>query len=30
MQWAPRQQLSSFDFVEGDVQFLQGISSGLY
>jgi 8-oxo-dGTP diphosphatase len=30
MRWEPRQSLSGFDFVEGDVQFLRGISSGLY
>ena len=30
MQWAPRQELDSFDFVEGDVRFLKGISAGLY
>ncbi|HUB79103.1 MAG TPA: (deoxy)nucleoside triphosphate pyrophosphohydrolase [Bryobacteraceae bacterium] len=30
MQWTPRQELGRFDFVEGDVKFLAGISSGLY
>jgi 8-oxo-dGTP diphosphatase len=30
MQWTPRQDLGKFDFVEGDVQFLAGISKGLY
>lgn len=30
MQWTPRQNLGSFDFVEGDLQFLRGIASGLY
>jgi len=30
MQWTPRQDLGKFDFVEGDVKFLAGISSGLY
>jgi len=30
MRWEPRQGLAGFDFVEGDIQFLRGISSGLY
>jgi 8-oxo-dGTP diphosphatase len=30
MRWEPRQSLAGFDFVEGDLQFLRGISSGLY
>jgi 8-oxo-dGTP diphosphatase len=30
MHWEPRQYLPSFDFVEGDIEFLRGISSGLY
>jgi len=30
MQWTPRQDLAAFDFVEGDLQFLRGIATGLY
>jgi 8-oxo-dGTP diphosphatase len=30
MRWESRQDLAGFDFVEGDVEFLRGISSGLY
>jgi 8-oxo-dGTP diphosphatase len=30
MRWEPRQYLGGFDFVEGDIEFLRGISSGLY
>jgi len=30
MRWTPRQQLSAFDFVEGDVEFLRSFSSGAY
>lgn len=30
MRWETRQSLAGFDFVEGDIQFLRGISSGLY
>ena len=30
MRWAPRQSLTGFDFVEGDMEFLRGISSGRY
>ena len=30
MRWESRQSLSAFDFVEGDVEFLRGLSSGLY
>jgi 8-oxo-dGTP diphosphatase len=30
MRWEPRQSLVGFDFVEGDVEFLRGISAGLY
>jgi len=30
MRWEPRQNLASFDFVEGDVKFLSGVSAGLY
>lgn len=30
MRWEPRPDLAGFDFVEGDIQFLRGISSGLY
>jgi 8-oxo-dGTP diphosphatase len=30
MRWEPRQSLSQFDFVEGDVKFLEGLASGLY
>jgi 8-oxo-dGTP diphosphatase len=30
MRWEPKQYLAGFDFVEGDVEFLRGISSGLY
>ena len=29
-QWAPRQDLGQFDFLEGDREFLRGISSGRY
>jgi 8-oxo-dGTP diphosphatase len=30
MRWEPRQTLVGFDFVEGDIEFLRGISAGLY
>jgi 8-oxo-dGTP diphosphatase len=30
MRWAPRQSLGEFDFVEGDIEFLRGLSAGLY
>jgi 8-oxo-dGTP diphosphatase len=30
MHWEPRQNLPEFDFVDGDVEFLRGISSGIY
>jgi 8-oxo-dGTP pyrophosphatase MutT (NUDIX family) len=30
MRWEPRQSLAGFDFLEGDLKFLEGISSGLY
>jgi len=30
MRWEPRQYLTGFDFVDGDIEFLRGISSGLY
>jgi 8-oxo-dGTP diphosphatase len=30
MQWVQRHELPSFDFVEGDVEFLRGIAKGLY
>lgn len=30
MRWEPREYLPGFDFVEGDIEFLRGISSGLY
>jgi 8-oxo-dGTP diphosphatase len=30
IRWEPRQFLASFDFLEGDVEFLRGLSSGLY
>ena len=30
MRWEPRQYLAGFDFVEGDIEFLRGLSSGLY
>ena len=30
MHWEPRESLPDFDFVEGDVEFLRGISAGLY
>jgi 8-oxo-dGTP diphosphatase len=30
MRWEPRQYLPGFDFVEGDIEFLRGLSSGLY
>lgn len=30
MRWEPRNQLSAFDFVEGDVEFLRGIASERY
>jgi 8-oxo-dGTP diphosphatase len=30
MRWEPRQHLAGFDFLEGDIQFLRGISSGVY
>jgi len=30
MRWEPAQSLSSFDFVEGDIEFLRGLSSGAY
>jgi mutator protein MutT len=30
MRWEPPPSLSSFDFVEGDIEFLRGLNSGLY
>jgi 8-oxo-dGTP diphosphatase len=30
MRWEPRARLGSFDFVEGDMEFLGGIASGRY
>ena len=30
IRWEPRQYLAGFDFVEGDIEFLRGLSSGLY
>jgi mutator protein MutT len=30
LRWEPRQHLAAFDFVEGDIEFLRGLSSGLY
>jgi mutator protein MutT len=30
MRWEPAQNLSSFDFVEGDIEFLRGLSRGAY
>jgi len=30
MEWVARQDLGKFDFLEGDVKFLAGVSSGLY
>lgn len=30
MRWEPRPALAGFDFVEGDVEFLRGVASGLY
>jgi 8-oxo-dGTP diphosphatase len=30
MRWEPRQNLAAFDFLEGDIKFLSGLSSGLY
>ena len=30
VRWEPAQSLSSFDFVEGDIKFLRGLSSGVY
>jgi hypothetical protein len=30
MRWEPRESLGSFDFVEGDVEFLRGIAARLY
>jgi 8-oxo-dGTP diphosphatase len=30
MRWEPRQDLAGFDFVEGDVEFLSGLSAGRY
>jgi 8-oxo-dGTP diphosphatase len=30
MRWEPAQSLGSFDFVEGDIEFLRGLSSGVY
>jgi 8-oxo-dGTP diphosphatase len=30
LRWEPRQYLAGFDFVEGDIEFLRGLSSGLY
>ena len=30
IRWEPRQLLAGFDFVEGDIEFLRGLSSGLY
>jgi 8-oxo-dGTP diphosphatase len=30
MRWEARQYIAGFDFVEGDIEFLRGLSSGLY
>ena len=30
MRWEAAESLSSFDFVEGDIEFLRGLSSGVY
>ena len=30
IRWEPRQYLAGFDFVEGDIEFLRGLSSELY
>jgi mutator protein MutT len=30
MRWEPAQSLGSFDFVEGDIEFLRGLSLGVY
>src|SRR5581483_7180846 len=30
MRWESREALSGFDFLEGDVEFLRGMTSGLY
>jgi len=30
MHWEPRQHLPEFDFVDGDIEFLRGISAGIY
>ena len=30
MRWEPAQSLGSFDFVEGDIEFLRGLISGTY
>jgi mutator protein MutT len=30
IRWEPPQSLSGFDFVEGDLEFLRGLSSGAY
>jgi len=30
MRWETRQSLVTFDFVEGDIEFLRGLASGLY
>jgi 8-oxo-dGTP diphosphatase len=30
MRWEPAQSLNRFDFVEGDIEFIRGLSSGAY
>lgn len=30
MRWEPPQYLPGFDFVEGDIEFLRGLASGVY
>ena len=30
VRWEPRQNLATFDFLEGDVKFLSGLSAGQY
>ena len=30
MRWEPAQSLSGFDFVQGDIEFLRGLSAGVY
>jgi mutator protein MutT len=30
MRWEPAQYLAGFDFVEGDIEFIRGLCSGLY